>query len=977
MGVFRPSALPKIWGVVLIRRYIRLGLILLCGLLVSLLFQTASVPTVGVPIPIQPATATWAKATTSGDGLKPFAEVTQDFTVTTGLFKLYHQPQTHRTLLGLRPDQLNKNLLLITTLASGVGEAGLLRGLPVNDGLPIQFRAAPNDRLQVVVPNFFFRDSQGQPLDRQTLADSFSDSVLFALPILSRHPDSGEMLIDLTEFLIDQDPANVLATFPWIASNYSVNADLSYLGQTQVFPENVEMEVVLGLSGGDGSADPFGQGLGSLPDQRGFSLRVRHSLSALPSHPSFQPRPADQRVGYFITAYRTAERRRSPDPTVRYIQRWHLEKQDPTAALSPPKQPIVFWLENTIPQEYRAAIRDGVEWWNAAFEQAGFLRAIQVEQMPDNAPWDPADVRYNVIRWSDSFQSTLLGIGPSRVNPLTGEILDADVILDASAISYANQQYQTLGPAASPEVVALGPLCQSGLVRSALRRRDTLATAPASLRLFTAMAPTSSGAMAGVMADGANFCTGLAGLNQMAFGHLALSTLGSPLANRATQETYVQDFLRTLTAHEVGHVLGLRHNFVGSVLRSPEELHNPEVTRTQGMITSIMDYLPPNVAPPGSPQGDFFPSQLGAYDRWAIEYGYRPTSNPVAAQRELQAIADRASDPQLAYAPDEDIYDVLDPKANPWDWSHDPLGYAAGQMALAQSLWSQLDWFSLNPGEGYGLLRQRVDLVFGHYLSQALVMANYIGGQRFLRTDPWSSRGQSPFQPIAAADQRRALDLLSEYLFAADAVQLSPDLVRLLAPDRWWHQGQQPTIFPLDYPLASRVLDMQAIALSDLFYGDRLARLSSADLHTSGDHLSLTELFDRLTQAIWGEWIAPTTDPFPASSLRRGLQRFHLDLLTQFLAPSPTAPATLLDWLAQETTRTAPADARLMARHQLRQIHAALQTYHRHHADRLDSLSRAHLEDVTQRIDQALSATHPNTRLHGGNTKGHPNVPPA
>ncbi len=940
----------------MIRRYIRLGLILLCGLLVSLLFQTATVPISGVLTLAQPAMATWGKAATVGGGLKPFAEVTRDFTVTTGLFNLYHQPRTNRTLLGLRPDQLNQNLLLITTLASGVGEAGLLRGMPVNDGLPIQFRAAPNDRLQVVVPNFFFRDELGQPRDRQTLADSFSDSVLFALPILSRHPDSGEMLIDLSEFLIAEDPANVLATFPWIANHYGVNDDLSYLGQAQVFPENVEMEVVLGLSGGTSAADPFGEGLSSLPDQRGFSLRVRHSLSALPNHPSFQPRPADQRVGYFITAYRTAERRRSPDPVVRYIHRWHLEKQDPTAALSPPKQPIMFWLENTIPQEYRSAIREGVEWWNAAFEQAGFLRAIQVEQMPDNVPWDPADVRYNVIRWSDSFQSSLLGIGPSRVNPLTGEILDADVILDASAISYATQQYQTLGPAANPEAIALAPLCQSGLLRSALRREGALATAPANLRLFaTLAAPTAAGAMA----DGADFCAGLAGLSQIAFGQLALNTLGTPLANRASQEAYVQSFLRNLTAHEVGHVLGLRHNFVGSVLRSPEELHDPEMTRTQGMITSIMDYLPPNLAPPGSPQGDFFPNQLGAYDRWAIEYGYRPTSNPIAAQRELQAIADLASDPQLAYAPDEDIFDVLDPKANPWDWSHDPLGYAAGQMALAQSIWNNLDWFSLNPGESYGLLRQRVDLVFNHYLSQALVMANYIGGQRFLRTDPWSSRGQPPFQPIAATDQRRALEILSQSLFAADAVQISPDLVRLLAPDRWWHQGQEPTFFPLDYPLSDRVLTMQAIALSDLLYGDRLSRLSSADLHTSGDHLSLTELFDRLTQAIWGEWMAPA-DPLPASSLRRGLQRFHLDLLTQFLAPATSAPSTVLDWLAQETTHAAPADARLMARHQLRQIQTALQTYHRHHAARLDSLSRAHLEDVTQRIDQALSAMNPN-----------------
>lgn len=288
------------------------------------------------------------------------------------------------------PNQLNQNLLLITTLESGLGEAGLFRGWPVDDGLLLQFRSAPSNRLQVVVPNVFFRDGRGRPQGRATVSDSFSDSVLFALPILSIHPDSGEMLIDLTEFLLTRDPANVLAAFPWIADGYSVNPDLSYLGDTQVFPENLEMETVLGLSGSPGGLlSLFFGGLESLPDRRGFNLRVRYSLSGLPSHSAFQPRVADQRVGYFMSAYRTANRQRSPEPIVRYIHRWHLDKQDPTAALSPPQQPIVFWLENTIPPEYRAAIRDGVEWWNTAFERAGFLQAIQVEQMPDNADWGP------------------------------------------------------------------------------------------------------------------------------------------------------------------------------------------------------------------------------------------------------------------------------------------------------------------------------------------------------------------------------------------------------------------------------------------------------------------------------------------------------------------------------------------------------------------------------------------------------------
>ncbi|NJL44971.1 MAG: hypothetical protein HC922_02930 [Leptolyngbyaceae cyanobacterium SM2_3_12] len=206
---------------------------------------------------------------------------------------------------------------------------------------------------------------------------------------------------------------------------------------------------------------------------------------------------------------------------------------------------------------------------------------------------------------------------------------------------------------------------------------------------------------------------------QMAFGALALNTLGPPFETQAAQTTYINQYLRALTSHEIGHVLGLRHNFLGSTLLSPQELNDPAITQSQGMLSSIMDYFPPNLAPPGQPQGDYFPTRLGPYDLWAIEYGYRPTTNQMTATAELQRIANRSGGPELAYAADEDIIDFLDPKANAWDLSNDPLHYAQGQMANARAIWEQLDWFSLNPGENYGHLRQRVDLVFEYYLHQS------------------------------------------------------------------------------------------------------------------------------------------------------------------------------------------------------------------------------------------------------------------
>ncbi|NJL50107.1 MAG: DUF5117 domain-containing protein [Leptolyngbyaceae cyanobacterium SM2_5_2] len=851
-------------------------------------------------------------------GLKPFAEITQNLTAHPGLFTVYEDAQGGKALLGLRPDQLNQNLLLIATLESGLGEMGLFRGWPVSD-LLIQFRPLAGNRLQVVVPNTYFRNPQSLPQGRQLLQSSFSDSVLAGLPILSIHPDSGEMLIDLNDVLVTRDLANLSGSFPWVLSSYTPNPETSYLGKIDVFPSNVELEAVLGFSGGAGELF-----LGSLPDSRGFSLRIRYSLSSLPSHPAFQPRPADQRVGYFITAYRTPVQGRSADPFVRYIHRWHLEKQDDKAALSPPQQPIVFWLENTIPEAYRQAIREGVEWWNAAFERAGFVQALEVQQMPDNADWDPADVRHNVIRWSDSFEPWAIGLGPSRVNPLTGEILDADVILDASVVGYLTQQYQTFnstleGLTQSP----LLPLCGPTLGNRLMGR---LALSSSTVPDQGWGGPLGSQAQRLPSAPIVDACAGMRAFQTMSFGAISLATLGSPLTTQAAQDAYVQQYLRALTAHEVGHVLGLRHNFLGSTLLPPEALNNVGITQSQGLLSSVMDYFPPNLAPPGEIQGDYFPTRLGPYDLWAIEYGYKPTPNLTTAQRELQRIASRAGGPELAFASDEDIYDFLDPKASPWDLSSDPLGYADGQMAIAKAIWDKLDWFSLNPGETYGLLRRRVDLVFNHYQQQATIVSNYIGGQRFNRTDPWSSRGRPAFEPVSAAEQRRALAILNQSVLAEEALHLPPELISLLAPDRWLHWGQPLTLYPLDYPIYDRILFVQALVLSDVLYGNRLVRLRDAELNASGaDILTLAELFDSLGQSVWAEILNPGPAPVSLSSLRRGLQRHHLNILTRLFlrnsGPGAT-PTDLLDYLAIETTADAPEDARLLARHQLRQLPA-------------------------------------------------------
>ena len=154
---------------------------------------------------------------------------------------------------------------------------------------------------------------------------------------------------------------------------------------------------------------------------------------------SYKPRLADDRVGHFLSVIKDFSRDVHETPNVHYVTRWNLEKEQPAAEKSPPKQPIIFWIERTVPREYRQYVREGILEWNKAFEKVGFIDAIQVRDQQSDDEFDPEDIRYNTFRWITT--SAGFAMGPSRTNPKTGEILDADIIFDEGMIRYWRQEY--------------------------------------------------------------------------------------------------------------------------------------------------------------------------------------------------------------------------------------------------------------------------------------------------------------------------------------------------------------------------------------------------------------------------------------------------------------------------------------------------------------------------------------------------------
>lgn len=848
-------------------------------------------PTVKKP----PTTAPSPEGEKPSPESKAFDLAIKDAEKSEGLFILYRNKKTGKIYAEIKPEQLNKNFLIIATLESGIGESGLYRGMPLQNFV-FYFQKVDNN-LQFVVRNLKFRVNPGDPQER-SLNNSFSDSVLYSLKIIGTHSTRKTILIDLDSLLLNDLAQLQLAVRRSLDAAYQIEDSKTYFGKAETFPLNVEIESIYGFSSGGSSS------ASTLPDDRALTLKVHYSLSQLPENNGYIPRLADDRIGYFITTYQNFSNINRKEPFIRYINRWNLEKAEPTNPLSPPKKPIVFWIENTVPLEYRDAIREGVLMWNPAFEKAGFKNAIEVRQMPDNAQWSPADARYNTIRWFNSVDG-FFAMGPSRVNPLTGEILDADIIIDANMLIASKREYRLL---VEPNKTEDKKTCDR-------QKEDD------------------------------DLCFGLEFSRQSAIGEIALSLLHPDELDSTQRKEFIRQYLRFLVAHEVGHTLGLRHNFHGSTLLKPEELNNPEITRTKGLVSSVMDYVPMNLAPPGVKQGDYYSAVVGPYDLWAIEYGYKPHPGkvgvPESELRFLEEIAERSPNPELAYATDEDTLDI-NPNVNRWDLSSDMLVYGQWQMENARLMFARLEKSSRTTSDTYTETRLQFNAILYHYFGNVGFLTDYIGGIDFNRDRPSSPGSRLPFAPVKVEQQRQALAALNKYLFADDSFHFSPELLNQLAPSRWRDWSNPAIATRLDYPIHERILAVQGGVLRSLLADTRLERLRDLELKAPpGQALTLPELFDTLTASIWTEVMpgAAKNNPVQISSLRRALQREYLSILLGITLRNAEAPE----------------DARTLSWYQLRQLRQFLKTTLQSQSN-LDTYTKAHLEETSDRITKALDA---------------------
>jgi hypothetical protein len=401
-------------------------------------------------------------------------------------------------------------------------------------------------------------------------------------------------------------------------------------------------------------------------------------------------------------------------------------------------------------------------------------------------------------------------------------------------------------------------------------------------------------------------------------------------------DAFVKDFIKWVTMHEAGHTLGLAHNFRASTVNTPKQLQDAKYTANTGLIGSVMDYPPANIALQGEPQGQYYTTALGAYDYWAIEYAYRPFSAE-NENVELRTIAARANEPQLAFATDADADAAIDPTANIWDLGSDPLAFYRKRVMLTQELWQRLETRNMAPGESYSVLRRR----FLSGLNQsALAMtqaAKYVGGAEIQNDAAGSPR--LPITPASLKQQREALTVITTGLFKTDSFRMSPQFMRKLASDRLEREmlpyPQQVSMFEIALP--ERVLAVQRDVLNRLM-GPVVARRVQVNAEMAGkssDALTLAELYSSLQSAIWSEARVGTE----ATMLRRNLQREHLRRISGAILGSSAG---------------FPADARSLLRQDARQLHTWLVASA--NKPGLSPETRAHYTECAETLGEALKA---------------------
>jgi uncharacterized protein DUF4953/uncharacterized protein DUF5117 len=753
--------------------------------------------------------------------LPTITEYTRAFEKRDGYFPLYWDAAKGKLLLEI--PRLGEEFLFLPSLATGLGDVDLPldRGDIGNSQLARFARSGP--KVMLTLENTAFRATGDNAALQRSVEESFATSTVAAFDAVAQEGD--RLLVDATPFFLSDVPdvRGVLRG----QGTFFLDRDRSaiYLPHTKGFPRNTEIEATLTFT----SDNPGRAVRAHAPEGRAVTLRQHLSLVQLPD-PGYQPRRFDPRIGLFAVSFFDFAKPLDQEPVTRYIIRHRLIKRDPSAALSEPVQPIVYYLDPGIPEPYRSAFREGAMWWNTVFEAAGFKNAFRVEDLPDSA--DPMDARYNVIQWVHRDEPGY-SVGPSFVDPRTGEIIKAAVRMESNR---SQSDYNIYAG-------ALDPRAETAWLGDWLSDLDS-------------------------------------GTSATAFA----------MARR-----------RQHAAHEVGHTLGLAHNFIAaaqgraSVMAYPA----PLITLKNGRLDLSQAYR----------------TGPGAWDTLALRYAYTQFA-PGQEDAGLAAVIadDFRQGLRFVTNPDEGN-DNSYPEGTTWVNGADAVEELARVQAVRRVLIDRFDERAVHPGEPLALLTKRFTTVYLHHRFTIDAAVKAVGGMEYR----YAVRGDSPPPTaiIPPARQRRALELLLDAVQPAE-LAVPERVLRLMAPTPFGYRADpwafaSPAAPAFDQLAVARALAHQVIG--GLLAPPRAARLAAFHDRDPREP-ALTEVVGRIIERTWSA-------PAPAhAALQRVVQRVVVDDLIALAGAERATPEAraAAEWGLRRIARLAAApvtDADAQAHRQL------------------------------------------------------------
>ena len=764
------------------------------------------------------------------------AKKTKGCNVFDGLFTIYQDKENGKSYIEIDSSHINKEFIHFSYIENGVMDAWAFQGS--YRGSKIIEINKFYDRIEFTIKNTKYYFDETNPLSKASNTN-INSPVVVSEKIIATGPDKSRFLISADNIFLSESLQQIKASYPPTYRGFRLGnlSKKTRYDKIRSYPENTDIVVNYFFE----TRYPSNRGSDAVTDARNVSIKVQHSLIKMPDD-NYNTRNDDTRVGYFTT--------RSNDMTSLdrlnyrdFINRWRLEKKNPDQALSDPVKPIVWWIENTTPYEFRDIIKEGVEMWNIAFERAGFTNAVQVKIQPDTADWDAGDIRYNVLRWNSSPNPPFSGYGPSFVNPRTGEILGSDIMLEWVYIT--------------------GRVSENLLYNEhESHNSDNHVCSAAKYQQIE---------------------------NALGFNYIKSMELSEEM-----KRDFLNQALKRLVLHEVGHTLGLSHNFKGSTMLSTAELNNKDIVNARGVCNSVMEYPATNIAKDPDNQGLFFDIKPGPYDMWVIEYGYSEFNDSINEIESLERILNRSTEKDLAFA--NDAFDMrspgkgTDPNAMIYDLSSDQLTFSENRIEMVTNILQNLkDKYTKDNDTYEELYRAYRTLVYSYFQSLEVV-SRQIGGVKVDLAHTHQNSSSKPFESVDKETQMAAMQMISDYGFS-NKVLLQEDLFPYLQKQRrGWSISDDPTIH-------QRILIYQNRLLNHLLHPNVLLRMTNSSLY--GNEYKLPDYMIDLRKSIF------QSDMYgDVSTVRQNLQITYINRLLSIVSPksrydniSKTTAHYNLNWL--------------------------------------------------------------------------------